>query len=100
MSFYLTPVLFILVILYVAYPFLTDLAEEKRKEKKLTHRETAIQNKDDVFTTLKDIEMDYHMGKLSDEDYQMLKAEYEMQAISAIEEVDRLNKKRTSKQTS
>ena len=32
MSFYLTPVLFILVILYVAYPFLTDLAEEKRKE--------------------------------------------------------------------
>jgi len=100
MSFYLTPILFILVILYVSYPFLTDLAEEKKEEKKLTHRETAIQNKDDVFTTLKDIEMDYHMGKLSDEDYQMLKAEYEMQAISAIEEVDRLNKKRTSKQAS
>ena len=40
------------------------------------------------------------MGKLSDEDYQMLKAEYEIQAITAIEEVDRLNKKRTSKQTS
>jgi len=100
MWFYVAPVLFILVILYVAYPFLVDLEEEESKEKRLTRRQKAVQIKDDLFTTLKDIEMDYHMGKLSDEDYQRLRAEYETQAISAMEAVDRLNKKRASKKTS
>lgn len=100
MWFYVAPVLFILVILYVAYPFLVDLKEEESKEKRLTRRQQAVQIKDDLFTTLKDIEMDYHMGKLSDEDYHRLSAEYETQAISAIEEVDRLDKRRASKKTS
>ncbi len=100
MSFFIAPVLFILVILYVAYPFLVDLKEEESRERRFTRREKAAQNKDDVFTTLKDIEMDYHMGKLSDDDYRRLRDEYEKQAISALEEVDRLEKKRASRKTS
>ena len=97
---YAAPVLFILVILYVAYPFLMDVQQEARKEKKLTRRERAVRVKDEVFTTLKDIEMDYHMGKLSDDDYQRLRAEFEQQAIAAFDEVDRLKEKRASKKSS
>ena len=97
---YVAPVLFILVILYVAHPFLMDVQQEQEKERKLTRREKAVRVKNEVFTTLKDIEMDYHMGKLSEEDYQLLRAEFEERAIAALDDVDRLNRKRASKKTS
>ncbi len=97
---YVAPALFILVILYVAYPFLMDVQQEQEKERKLTRREKAVRAKNEVFTTLKDIEMDYHMGKLSEDDYQLLRVEFEERAIEAFDEVDRLNQKRASKKTS
>ena len=97
---YVAPALFILVILYVAHPFLMDVQQEQEKERKLTRREKAVRVKNEVFTTLKDIEMDYHMGKLSEEDYQLLRAEFEERAIAALDDVDRLNQKRASKKTS
>ncbi len=100
MWLYLTPILFILVILYVAHPFLMDVQQEQRKERRLTRREKADRVKDEVFATLKDIEMDYHMGKLSEDDYRHLRSEFEERAIEAFDEVDRLNKKRASKTTS
>ena len=97
---YVAPALFILVILYVAHPFLMDVQQEQEKERKLTRREKAVRVKNEVFTTLKDIEMDYHMGKLSEEDYQLLRVEFEERAIAALDDVDRLNQKRASKKTS
>ena len=100
MWLYLAPILFILVILYVAHPFLMDVQQEQRKERRLTRREKADRVKDEVFASLKDIEMDYHMGKLSEDDYRHLRSEFEERAIEAFDEVDRLNKKRASKTTS
>ena len=100
MWLYVAPILFILVILYVAHPFLMDVQQEQRKERRLTRREKAVRVKDEVFATLKDIEMDYHMGKLSEDDYRHLRVEFEERAIEAFDEVDRLNKKRASKTTS
>ena len=97
---YVAPALFILVILYVAYPFLMNVQQEQEKERKLTRRQEAARAKHEVFVTLKDIEMDYHMGKLSEDDYQHLRVEFEDRAIAAFDEVDRLNQKRASKKTS
>ncbi len=97
MWLYVAPVLFVLVILYVAQPFLMDVQREERKERRLTRREKATRVKDEVFATLKDIEMDYHMGKLSEDDYRNLRAEFEERAIAAFDEVDRLDKKRAPK---
>ena len=97
---YVAPALFILLILYIAQPFLMDVQQEQEKERKLTRRERAVRSKNEVFTTLKDIEMDYHMGKLSEDDYQLLRVEFEERAIAAFDEVDRLDKKRASKKTS
>jgi len=100
MWLYLAPVLFILVILYVARPFLMDVDQEEREEKQLTRQEKAARRKDEVVMTLKDIEMDYHMGKLSDADYQDLRIQFEQEAVTAFEQVDRLNEKQDSKQRS
>ena len=100
MWLYVAPVLFILVILYVAHPFLMDAVREETRERKLTRREKAFRQKDDVVTTLKDIEMDYHMGKLSDEDYHELRVRFEKEAMDAFDRVDRLNEKQDSEKRS
>ena len=93
MSLLIAPILFILVILFVAYPLLLDAAQEEKKERALSREEKALRIKDDVMGTLKDIEMDFHMGKLSEQDYGQLKAEYEGQAAAAFETLDRLGRK-------
>ena len=94
MALLVTPIIFVLVILYVAYPLLLDAAQEQKKELALTERQKAIHAKDDAIGTLKDIEMDFRMGKLSDLDYQELRSQYESQVVSAFEILDGLDDKK------
>lgn len=53
-------------------------------------------SKDVLFTTLAEIEFDYQMGKMGEEDYQELKETYEPQAIKALQAEEKLVLKRRS----
>lgn len=46
--------------------------------------------KERVLITLKDLEFDHEMGKISSEDYAQLKAHYEAEAVVVIEQLDKL----------
>ena len=90
MTLLVAPLVFIGVIIFVALPFLADADEAAREEKKLTAQESAVKRKQDIIENLKDIEMDFRMGKLSQEDYQALKSEFEERAIAVFHEMDSL----------
>lgn len=45
-------------------------------------------SKEAVFTTINEIEFDYRMKKLSDEDYQQLKDDYKQKALEILHEED------------
>ena len=90
MTLLVAPLVFIAVIIFVALPFLADAEEAAREEKKLTARERALKRKEDIIGNLKDIEMDFRMGKLSQEDYDALKSEFEDRAIAVLHEMDSL----------
>ena len=50
------------------------------------------QEKESVFTTLGEIEFDYHMKKLSEQDYQKLNTNYKKQAVALLKaEEDNIN---------
>lgn len=51
------------------------------------HRELEHQ-KDMLVNQIKDIEFDYHLGKLSDDDYSALTREYKLKAASIIKQMD------------
>lgn len=57
---------------------LIDLAEPSLLEK----------NKEAVFTTINEIEFDYRMKKLSDDDYNQLKNDYKQKALEILHEED------------
>ena len=58
-----------------------------------TKREQTLHEKEEVVDALKDIEMDFRMGKLSHSDYQLLKKDFEHRAVEVFQRLDLLDKK-------
>ncbi len=92
MALLIAPILFVAVIVFVAYPFLTETSERAEQEREETALQKADKRKEDIIATIKDIEMDFRMGKLSEEDYQLLKSEQEFKAVSVLQEIEKLEK--------
>jgi hypothetical protein len=91
----LTPLVLIAVVVFVAWPLLSERKEFLPQEG--TELEIAKEEKDNVISNLKDIEMDYRMGKLSQEDYEALREDFRQRAVSAIKRLESIeNRERTS----
>lgn len=88
MSLLIAPILFVAAVLYVTYPLMREsiLGDPVVEASK---RDRMLKSKDDAIDSLKDIEMDYRMGKLSDEDYALLKSEFEQRAVEALQALER-----------
>lgn len=91
----LTPLLLIAVVVFVAWPLLSQKKEFLPEEG--TELEIAQEEKDNVISNLKDIEMDYRMGKLSQEDYEVLREDFKVRAMKAIKRLESLERPRRSK---
>ena len=97
LEFLLSPIILITLVLFVAWPLLvnkTEIAAIRRSE-----LEKTLEEKEVLIATLKDIEMDYRMGKLSDEDYQILKEDFETRAVRALQQLDILEKENSKRQS-
>ena len=90
MALLIAPILFISAVLYIAYPLLQEEKKESAPEDEVTDQEKALREKEDIIESLKDIEMDFRMGKLSTHDYQSLKLDFEQQAVEIFQRVQSL----------
>ncbi len=90
MALLIAPILFISAVLYIAYPLLQEEKKESAPEDEVTDQEKALKEKEDIIESLKDIEMDFRMGKLSTRDYQSLKLDFEQQAVEIFQRVQSL----------
>ncbi len=97
MGLVFAPILFVVLILYVASPFLTDMKEKAAQEKKATELEKLRRAKEDAVATLKDIDMDYRMGKLSENDYETLKVRHQQRAVGVLQKLEVAEKKERKK---
>ena len=86
----LTPLVLISVVIFIVWPLLKEHQEESFEGESLL--ESAVYEKDLLLTSLKDLEMDFRMGKLSEEDYQTSKLDLEARALKAIDHVESLQK--------
>lgn len=83
----IAPILFIGAVLYIAYPLLQDEKKESAPDDEATEEEKALREKEDIIDSLKDIDMDFRMGKLSTKDYQSLKLDFEQQAVEIFQRI-------------
>lgn len=91
MGLVIAPILFVLAVLYVAFPLLKENLAPRRAAT-TGHARGVRSEKEDVLSSLRDIEMDYRMGKLSEEDYQNLKSEFEQRAVAVFRRLESLEK--------
>jgi|GEM_PF-1811313 len=80
--------LFGAIAFYVGYPYFAKevdhfLLEDGEADVPLKLTET----RDVTLETLKDIQLDHEMGKLSDQDYQSLNSQYRSQALQLLKEI-------------
>lgn len=87
----LTPLVLISIVIFIAWPLLKD--NKSGSFEKTSLLDSATQEKDSLMTSLKDLEMDFRMGKLSEEDYQTSKPDLEARALKALEHVESLERK-------
>ncbi len=92
----LTGVGVFIILILVAYLVLMPLVSKKPVDKYEVLQElndetseTALEkNKEAVLTTINEIEFDYNMKKLSEDDYQQLKNQYRHKALQILHEED------------
>lgn len=53
-----------------------------------TELESLLQKKDAIYENMKDLEFEYKMGKLSEEDFQKLRDEYKAEAGIVLDRID------------
>ncbi len=93
MELLLTPLVLVALILYVAWPLLREKAEDYVLDDPTEH-DLAFEEKENAIASLKDIEMDFRMGKLSEEDYERLKSEWEVRAVDALKKLEVLERRK------
>ena len=95
MSFllYLTGLLFIgAVAAFVAAPLFREVSERESATEPESQAARWEKQKTDAYTAIKEAEFDLQMGKLTTEDYQLLREKYEARALEALAQLDRLGR--------
>ena len=81
---------------YMLYPmFAGSGAREARSRKEFDRNEISMRKRG-LMREIKDIELDFNMGKISAEDYETLVKDYRSQAIDAMKDLDKLDGKKVS----
>jgi len=78
------------VALAVSAPLFVHSAEQEPELEPESEVARWEKQKADAYSAIKEAEFDRQMGKLTDEDYQMLREKYEARAIEALTQLDRL----------
>lgn len=63
-------------------------------------KEGLIQKKEFTYMSLRDLDLDFRTGKVSEEDYNKMKAKYEHEAIEVLKQLDHIGDKKKAKSTS
>lgn len=75
-----------LVAFLVAWPLVRTEKPDYRKMLLEESDDLLEKDKEAVFTTINEIEFDYRMNKLSDDDYEILKSQYKQKALEILQE--------------
>ncbi len=90
--------MFIAVIAVIAYPYFSPRDPDASF---VSGGNTVVDNlgaqRDATYTAIKDLEFDHAMGKLSDGDYQSMRAKYEAKAVAILQELDNQTEHRAAR---
>ena len=72
----------------ILYPFFRKSAQPQLTEGSGDRHQLLLQEKDTLYAAIKDLDFDYHKGKLSQADYQNLRANNQQQAVELLKRLE------------
>jgi hypothetical protein len=84
----------ILTAIFVGYPLFQK--HQHKVSFALNHRAQELEaRKAEIYAAIRDIDFDYRMGKLSQEDYETLRDQYKTEAINLMKQIDQVTVSRS-----
>ncbi|MBI4454489.1 MAG: hypothetical protein HY644_01175 [Acidobacteria bacterium] len=80
--------LFLSLLMFIAYPFFQAAEASPTTIRTQSRLDELLNEKEEAYLSLKDIELDFRMGKLSGRDYEVLKKESENRAIEVLKQIE------------
>jgi hypothetical protein len=72
----------------ISLPFFREEKEEEETVFQTNRKDQLLSEKESLYATIKELDFDHEMGKLSDEDYEQLKNEYTSKALAVLKTLD------------
>jgi zinc ribbon protein len=92
MEFVLVALVLAAVFGFIAYPILNPPRTEKNGTDAL---DTLIVQRDSAYQAIRDLDFDYELGKLSTNDYSVLRERFKSRAASTLKEIDEMQASQT-----
>ncbi len=86
MELVLIAILVVVVLAFIAYPLFSS-AEEKPKPT-TDALDSLVAQRDSAYDAIRDLDFDFQMGKLSQEDYDKLRDKYKLRAAQVLKQID------------
>ena len=84
----ITAVLFLSLLLFIAHPFFRAPETGTLDPHGRSRLDELLNEKEEAYLSLKDLDLELRMGKLSREDYEVLKQESEARAIEILKQIE------------
>jgi len=84
----------LLVATLIVYPLIAKRKDAKADSPFKDKLDHLLLQKESSYLALKELEFDYTMGKLSQQDYERLRSKLERTALSLLKEIDRLRQEK------
>lgn len=91
MTFVLGLLVVLVALYFIAAPYLEEENELIVMAAAPQDENVIEKQKESIFTTLNELEFDYRMKKISDEDYKILKNKYKSQAVTVLKSEEELD---------
>ena len=89
----------VLAAIFIGYPLYQSRNRQVAFD--LNHKlEDFEARKTEIYAAIKDIDFDYQMGKLSDEDYQEMRQKYKAEAVELLKRTDAMRRGRSKRRKS
>ena len=83
-------VISVLVFTVIAYPLVKGVQDTKKKSSVKDQLDQLLLQKESSYLDLKELELDYRIGKLSQVDYERLRSKLERVSLTLINEIEQL----------
>jgi hypothetical protein len=81
-------ILFLSLLLFIAYPLFRPPEASVAAIRSRSRLDELLNEKEEAYLSVTDVELEYRMGKLSRQDYELLKEESESKAIEVLTKIE------------